>query len=334
MPIPNSFFEKSRSRWQSDSGSLKLYSLSQDSTITLSDQFRSVIFLNPQAQTDVLHFYGQHAIRGNGFYSMSVSGEWQPLSTWEPPFGWQWFPDGASVIVEDSREYSTIMLYDLSAQETRDLLPDAPGTHNEFPTFTADSKSIVFSQNDRLHKLSLETNELMELTPPPAMPQRRAEISPDGSVIAFDDDTDIFILPLQGGTPQNISESINDPLQSPTWSPDGTQLACISKTQMGTQLGIFSYQGGALNPVKQFEGDFLEIDWARTEVPVFGSTILYRDVQSNINTINPETGERYESFDFRHFVASACWAPNGRHIAFSTLYQVYRTPLYTVLEQD
>ena len=60
----------------------------------------------------------------------------------------------------------------------------------------------------------------------------------------FKSKTDIWVVPVAGGTPQQITQSASGSSNSPAWSPDGSQLAFVS-TRGGTpQLYLMAAAGG------------------------------------------------------------------------------------------
>ena len=56
--------------------------------------------------------------------------------------------------------------------------------------------------------------------------------SPNGATIAFDDGSDVFTIPVGGGTPTDRSQS-GGANTDPTWSPDGARIGFVS-TRDGT----------------------------------------------------------------------------------------------------
>jgi Tol biopolymer transport system component len=57
--------------------------------------------------------------------------------------------------------------------------------------------------------------------------------TPDGKAIAYIDDAsvaNIWALPLEGGTPQQLTRFTDGDVQSFAWSRDGTRLAVIRST--------------------------------------------------------------------------------------------------------
>ena len=73
---------------------------------------------------------------------------------------------------------------------------------------------------------------------------RNTAISPDGKVIAFTYQGDIFTVPVSGGTATQIT---SNPAYdtAPVWSPDGQSIAFSSDREFGTfHVYLTSRQGG------------------------------------------------------------------------------------------
>ncbi|MBN1560034.1 PD40 domain-containing protein, partial [candidate division KSB1 bacterium] len=219
-----------------------------------------------------------------------------------------------------------IYIYDLQQDTVRELTPAARDRRNCSPTFAADSKTIFFTRDDQLYKMSLADGQTSPLTSTSVPPQRHPEVSPDGRLIACDDGEDIYVVSSDSGALLNVSASINLRLQNPTWSADGKKLACESPDS----LFIFVFHDDEIVRESAFAGEFSEPAWARQATPPFGSPILFRR-GAGIATINPDTGEIHDAFDLKKEVISFCWAPNGRVIAFSTPLSIYRAPLFTTI---
>ncbi|MBN1466327.1 PD40 domain-containing protein [candidate division KSB1 bacterium] len=243
-----------------------------------------------------------------------------------------WSPDSSMIVYQTPVDtttggpFYTIYIYDLQQDTVRELTPAARDRRNCFPTFAADSKTIFFTRDDQLYKMSLADGQTSPLTSTNVPPQRHLDISPDGRLIACDDGQDIHIVSVDDGAMVTASESISSPLQNPSWSPDGQRLACESPDS----LIIFVFANDEIVRESAFAGEFGDITWARHETSPFGSVILYRN-GPGIATINPETGEIYDAFDIRKKIESFCWAPNSHDIAFSTPHSIYRAPLITTI---
>ena len=79
------------------------------------------------------------------------------------------------------------------------------------------------------------------------------EVSPDGRWVAFEvtrfdkeansSNIDIFLVPVAGGAPSAFVRSAGDD-SSPTWSPDGKQLAFVSDRDGTSQIWVIPIDGG------------------------------------------------------------------------------------------
>ncbi|MCW3796696.1 amidohydrolase family protein [Sphingomonas sp. BN140010] len=68
------------------------------------------------------------------------------------------------------------------------------------------------------------------------------DVSPDGSRVAFDMLGDVYIMPINGGTPTRIAEGLSYE-QQPRWSPDGTRIAFVSDRGGGDNIWIMNADG-------------------------------------------------------------------------------------------
>lgn len=309
---------------------LQQFSLAHATTKELSKDFTHIYSLKALPEQGKIQFYAEHATDGVGLYRFDLDGNHQRVSTWVAPSSYQWAADGLSSIGARVEKYNTIYLYNLVERRVSDLTAEAHHRQNFYPTFSNDSKSIVFSQDDQLVRIDLSSADKVALTPSNMPAQRFPEISPNGQQIACDDGQDIYVLPIGGGILKKVSESLSLPLQNPTWSPDGEKLACESDQH----LVILQFDGEQVRVDATFSGIFQDIAWARHPTPPFGATILFRGGRSGFGTIDSETGKIYDTFIIRNPIASLCWAPNSRDIAYSTPFKVYRTPLFTTITHN
>ena len=68
------------------------------------------------------------------------------------------------------------------------------------------------------------------------------DVSPDGSLIAFDMLGDIYTMPIAGGTPTRIAEGLAYE-QQPRWSPDGRQIAFVTDRGGGDNIWLMNADG-------------------------------------------------------------------------------------------
>ena len=85
------------------------------------------------------------------------------------------------------------------------------------------------------------------------------QISPDGTLVAFTVQTvdvaankkpqQIWIVPLEGGTPRQITQRRARPTQRPRWSPDSKRIAYISDRGGSSQIWMMDPDGGNASQV-------------------------------------------------------------------------------------
>lgn len=68
------------------------------------------------------------------------------------------------------------------------------------------------------------------------------DVSPDGSMIAFDLLGDIYTMPIAGGDATNVSAGLNWDMQ-PRWSPDGSRIAFTSDRAGGDNIWVMNADG-------------------------------------------------------------------------------------------
>ena len=82
------------------------------------------------------------------------------------------------------------------------------------------------------------------------------QVSPDGSMVAYihnlDGDFDIWVVPLSGGAPRNLTN--NDvPDADPSWLPDGSGIVFTSRSEEGVwQLFRMDADGGNRRQITSF----------------------------------------------------------------------------------
>jgi len=151
---------------------------------------------------------------------------------------------------------------------------------------------------------------------------QRAALSPDGQSVACDNSVDLFLFPVQGGVPKNLTESISDALSHPAWSPDGKQLACHSPYD----LRILQLEDGVVEGQVIIPGPYRNPSWSAVH-PIFGSHIaVERD--NNIYILSPEEK------DPQLVIAGGkdpCWSPDGTRMAYIHGNEVYISTIFVPL---
>ncbi|HYW69302.1 MAG TPA: S41 family peptidase [bacterium] len=157
-----------------------------------------------------------------------------------------WLPDGETLVFASDRTGDYDIYAVRSAEEGEPLLSealkfettrltDSPG--DEFsPALSPDGETVAYMRGDRLlWTMMADGRDQEQLVEEPGVLHHAW--SPDGQWLAFSRTTmghkeDVFIVPVEGGEPVDISGHPNDDFQ-PRWSEDGKRLSFASRTDDG-----------------------------------------------------------------------------------------------------
>ena len=206
--------------------------------------------------------------------------------------------------------------------------------HDDFDIMTASAglDAIVYEQAGYIYLVDAKTGKAQRLDVqitgdlPWARPQfkkvvsmiRNSALSPTGVRAAFEARGEIFTVPAEKGDYRNLTQSPGAHDRSPTWSPDGTQLAWLSdasgeyQLMLGDPLGITTPRPISL-PSTAF---FSEPAWSPD-----GKQLLLQDNHRNLWTIDATSGQatKIDSDNYpdpaRSFEAE--WSPDSKWIAYS-----------------
>jgi tricorn protease len=206
--------------------------------------------------------------------------------------------------------------------------------HDDFDVMNASAgaDAIVYEQAGYVHLLDPKTGQSRKLNIevsgdlPWARPQfkkvvsmiRSASLSPTGVRAAFEARGEIFSVPTEKGDYRNLTQSPGTHDRSPTWSPDGAQLAWLSDATgeyqlvIGDPLGVTASRSIKLPSTAFFSGT----NWSPD-----GTQILLQDNHKNLWVIEVSGGKatKIDTDDypdpFRSF--DAIWAPDSKWVAYS-----------------
>jgi len=123
--------------------------------------------------------------------------------------------------------------------------------------------------------------------------------------------SDIYLLSSDGTVGQRLTQGQGQNV-SPTWSPDGSQLAFVSDRAGGPQVYVMSSSGGGVRRVTMAGSYNSTPDWGRNNRIAFaamtgtGSDIFTVDLSGNMQRVTQDQGTNTDP----------CWSPNGRYLAF------------------
>lgn len=115
--------------------------------------------------------------------------------------------------------------------------------------------------------------------------EREPVVSPDGASVAFTGSPakpsfytqeDLWVLPLGGGTPRNLTANFDRPVSSPIWSRDGRSVYALYNEAGVTRVGEFPLAGGAPRVVvRELGGTRLYLPSAGGGFSAANGTIAY-----------------------------------------------------------
>jgi tricorn protease len=206
--------------------------------------------------------------------------------------------------------------------------------HDDFDVMSASAgpDAIVYEQAGYVHLLDARTGQTRKLNIevagdlPWARPQfkkvvnmiRNSALSPTGVRAAFEARGEIFTVPAEKGDYRNLTQSPGAHDRSPTWSPDGAQLAWLSDASgeyqliLGDPLGVAKPRTIPL-PSTAF---FSALQWSPD-----GRQILLQDNHRNLWMIEVASGKatKIDTDSYPDPIRSfdATWAPDSKWIAYS-----------------
>jgi Tol biopolymer transport system component/DNA-binding winged helix-turn-helix (wHTH) protein len=171
-----------------------------------------------------------------------------------------WSPDGRQIAFYRYSDEG-LAIYTIPAQGgTEHLVYKGPANtwHEGGVDWSPDGETLVFSENneDKIHSrialLSLADFRVRPLTSPPDQYQDCFPVfSPDGSMLAFQRENvagttaEIFIVPVAGGNPKQLTFEHANKFGAPAWTKDGREIVFSSWSQGGlTSLWRIAVSGG------------------------------------------------------------------------------------------
>src|SRR5271155_5412446 len=127
--------------------------------------------------------------------------------------------DGKQIFALGTKQRGELVRYDMQSHQFQ---PFQGGISATDVTFSRDGKWVAYASypDHSLWRSRSDGSERMQLTYPP-MDLRFPHISPDGTKVSFHNNKgELFVISMDGGTPQKVSENA----WYANWSPDGNYL--------------------------------------------------------------------------------------------------------------
>ena len=237
----------------------------------------------------------------------------------------------AIYFLSDRDGVTNLFSYDVATKAVKQL------THHEdsdIMNASAGSDAIVYEQGGYVHLFDVKSAQAKRLAInvvgdfPWARPQfkrvasmiRDAALSPTGVRAAFEARGEIFTVPTDKGDSRDLTQTSGAHEHSPSWSPDGAQLAWLSDSN-GVHRLMIGDQSGLTKPrVVALPGAgaayFSDLQWSPG-----GKQLTLQDNHLNLWLLDVATG-RASKIDADLFATpgrsfDATWSPDSRWIAYT-----------------
>ena len=251
-----------------------------------------------------------------------------------------WSPDGHYIAFfrynDNQKELAIFVTAALGGSERR-LYTVKSRRKVDALDWSMDGKYLAFSDSpspseaSQIFLLSLDTLDVHPVTSPPSgtLGDTTPAFSPDGKSLAFVRDTldvrEIFVLPVSGGSPQQITPTQitfdHADIQGITWTPESDKLIFASSRQGQTSLWRMSARGGtpqrlpiagagwAMRPALSRQGNRLAYTSVTYSSSIWRASLtpdhkVIRPLEKFISSTGLEEGPQY--------------SPDGKHIVFQS----------------
>lgn len=200
----------------------------------------------------------------------------------------------------------------------------ADGYLNLMPTWSPDRKSLIYTayrdRKQQIMRRQLATGKEETLVSAASL-NITASMTPDGRSLTYasaqEGNSDIYQLALDSGSRKQLTSHHSADL-SPSWSPDGKHLAFTSDRGGRPQIYIMNAEGAQVRRLT-YDGDYNAApSWSPK-----GDWIVYvcriPGEGFKLCRITPDGEKRSQITSGRSIDDSPTWAPNGRHIVFSSI---------------
>lgn len=139
-----------------------------------------------------------------------------------------------------------------------------------------------------------------------------------------------------GGRAQVLLES-QQPIMSPSWSPDGTQIAYVSFETSRSRIYIQNLQTGAREQLTDFAGSNSSPEWSPDGTKM--AMVLSKDGNPDIYVMDLRTRELRRITNHFGIDTEPSWMPDGRSLIYTSEQggpgrpQIYQVPLDTGLPE-
>jgi Tol biopolymer transport system component len=182
-----------------------------------------------------------------------------------------------------------------------------PGAHASFPGANGD---VAYDGSGEIYRVNVDGSSLDQLTSN-AVDDGKPSFSPDGTKIAFQRGSAIWVMDEHGGSQTRLT--FTGSYSKPVWSPDGTQIAMAIAGSSG--IAVMDADGTDIVRLTATGSNSDDPSWSPD-----GTRIVYWSARGNgpdLFTIRPDGTGEVQLTDRRADDYGPSWSPDGSMITFS-----------------
>lgn len=183
----------------------------------------------------------------------------------------RYLPDGRRIVFSSNRSGNADIYLAMLDGTAVQRLTDDPG-EDRFPEPSGDGHIVFVSDrggDSDLYVMAIDGSAVTRLTSDPGLEMLPA-VSPDGHTIAFTTETNISLMDTSGTNRRVLAKAGNHP----SWSPDGTSIAAVTKSPDGDfAIAIIDATTGTVTALTDDEADDFYPSWSPN-----GATIAFTSV--------------------------------------------------------
>lgn len=236
---------------------------------------------------------------------------------------------GRLVVVGNRTGHKELYLCDYDGQGLAQLTKD--GNISLEPKWGPDGDTIIYTaflkRYPDVYTVSVSSGARKRIAGYPGLNAGGA-ISPSGReaalVLSKDGGTDLYIKNLKTDELFRLTRSPKAAEASPSWSPDGSQLAYVSDQSGSPQIYVIARSGGTPRRLTSRGSENVAPDWGPAGLIAYASRLggAYQ-----VFVLDPNTLDSKQVSPGDASYEDPCWAPDGRHLAAARVVQ-YRAKIY------
>jgi TolB protein len=236
---------------------------------------------------------------------------------------------GRLVVVGNRTGHKELYLCDYDGQGLVQLTKD--GNISIEPKWGPDGSTIIYTaflkRYPDVYTIDVSSGARRRIAGYPGLNAGGA-IAPNGReaalVLSKDGGTDLYIKNLKTDELVRLTRSPKAAEASPSWSPDGNQIAYVSDQSGSPQVYVMSRSGGTPKRITSRGSENVAPEWGPGGLIAYSSRL---GGSYQVFVTDPNTLESRQVSPGDASYEDPCWAPDGRHLAASRVVQ-YRSKIY------